>query len=428
MSPTSIEIQSKLKLSVSDLLLALVLLSPPTLPKASRSNAPEDATNDPNDQPANFLVPSTVYTAPTAPPATIDNILSMPHRTDLPRHQIDKVLPTHEASQTAQKFFPHLNDFNIIDFIKVHEWTSVFAKPWTRPDFWGSQTRRVIDNEACVDIAVTQNVVEPVVACLEVFLAPFLEDLNNHCKRFFGDNSFYSLQVRHETGFPKDPEITENRNGRLDVIITLEPSVDGLAVKNLVWTSHTEFLDKINNALAALAKIGNKLPGIVLHIFEDKKPGVLNPDAFDPKYNQKALNGQFRWDTQEYVNVRTILPQLKRYAFELQCPYVTVSDYFSFYMMSIPPEAVDSEYVDKVLTLKTATLAAILINAERQQDRTVPRKIVFCAVLRRLQDIGVLTGQINLNMTMYKFPEYKESKKAKDDDPDDDDDFVKKKT
>ncbi|KAH8823788.1 hypothetical protein DL96DRAFT_237131 [Flagelloscypha sp. PMI_526] len=188
-----------------DLLLALVLLSPPTSPKVTLPTAPDDTTTDPIDQPSNYIVPNTIYDEPTEVPKNIGDILSQVHRTDLPNYFTRETseLATHETSAHTSYFFGRLNPFVRDDFLYVDAWDRmrVFETPWTKPAAWGSgfQVRRPIHNEACVDVTVTQNVVEPIVACLEVLLDNFLDNLNKQCQEAFGIDFSFSLQVRHET-------------------------------------------------------------------------------------------------------------------------------------------------------------------------------------------------------------------------------------
>ncbi|KAH8823789.1 hypothetical protein DL96DRAFT_1615477 [Flagelloscypha sp. PMI_526] len=151
------------------------------------------------------------------------------------------------------------------------------------------------------------------------------------------------------------------------------PSTDANELKNLREKYEAQY-QLLMNAL-------KPLPAVVLHIIEDKKPGVLAPDAFDPNYQD--LKGR------KYSNIRAIVPQLKRYCFEFNCPYISLCDYFSFYEMKIPLGAIESTIIDGDLRRKKAgtKLDNIQIMADASEP---PRKLLFSAVLERLEDMGIV--------------------------------------
>ncbi|KAH8795903.1 hypothetical protein DL96DRAFT_1800410 [Flagelloscypha sp. PMI_526] len=407
MSSGSLGINPKLKGSIADLLLALLLLSPSTPPKATPPLTSDDQDVDPADGPANFVVPPADYVPPQGAPTSINDVLSQRHRTDLPFNSEADLSGAHAVSKIAKDFFNYLNDLELLDFIEVQNLDSILTTPWTKPDVWGSQVRRPITNEGCVDNAMSLNVVEPVVECLQAYLAPFLTSLNALCHEYFSDvgDMSYSIQARYQSTVPSD------NKARTDIMITLEWSspAERLTPPALPWNAGDDFLTILQSAFkeaAALKKQGSKskrtreimareLPLVVLHIFEDKGPNHLDPEGFTPKYQKKK--------GPEYNSVRAIIPQIKQYAEDFCCPYVTVSDYFSFYIMWIRPGARESQRIEKRFEKKQNPLhQPIIVNDERDEDRVVPRKLIFGAVIKRLLDMGIVI-QTAAGWTQYAF-------------------------
>ena len=175
-----------------------------------------------------------------------------------------------------------------------------------------------------------ENVVEPTIAALEVYLATFLTDLNRACKYAFGDDFEYAIQLRHEcateTGIKMIPLLSFLiltrlfTGGRTDFAITLEHSYKGVAVEwsaggpgIVPWSNADRFFARLRaqtalaitsrtgyeaeaasgtrtvdelavmeaNSIEGRRKFGRWAPCIALHIIEDKVRFVqhlyLNP-------------------------------------------------------------------------------------------------------------------------------------------------------
>ncbi|KAH8794408.1 hypothetical protein DL96DRAFT_1567951 [Flagelloscypha sp. PMI_526] len=119
---------------------------------------------------------------------------------------------------------PSYIDFDIKTFIDVKKWKSVFKTKWTKPAVRGSQVHRAIENEACVYVVFTQNVVEPLVGSLEVLLEGFLKQLNHACQMILDD-------------------------ARTDILITIEYSNGRQLNENLFWAKGPKFLSGVKSGL-----------------------------------------------------------------------------------------------------------------------------------------------------------------------------------
>ncbi|KAH8828725.1 hypothetical protein DL96DRAFT_1015073 [Flagelloscypha sp. PMI_526] len=163
---------------------------------------------------------------------------------------------------------------------------------------------------------------------------------------------------------------------RTDILITIEYSNGRQLNENLFWAKGAKFLSGVKSGLdnyektkkkyaqerlendsmdtddqndidkgerkTALQTILDSLPGVVLHIFEDKAsicPSLLfhilyADSAFagscrnlelslrmlsSKVITKKKKNGGFELIGQKYTNLRNILPQLKRYTLEFKC-------------------------------------------------------------------------------------------------------------
>ncbi|KAH8798021.1 hypothetical protein DL96DRAFT_1639711 [Flagelloscypha sp. PMI_526] len=409
-----------------DILMGLLLLA-----------SPQDQSGD---DPSNTIqIPDAApYTDPSKP-QIIGDVLHDPHRVDGAtkyRRNVDIVADeTHgkvEDNAPLAKFST-INKVDEIEYFIPQHLDTILETKWTS-DTWPIQMRRVITNEACVDVANTINVVEPVVACLGIYLAPFLIKLNQTLQGVFTTVLEYSIQVRHEC-----PTAT---GGRSDILITLEYSRGGKIPEmfyflnendnkdnnaGLVhWASAERFGTRLltiyNNVKAwkeeaaplagnmtldgrfkyeelqrKIEKATQSLPCLVLHIIEDKKPAVIdtaafqNPHVQDPQVSAKA-----------YENVTKILPQLKRYALEYSCPWITLSDYFNYLTFLINPDAVEVSM--KVIARNTnkgirrevefQNKPALALGAIHLANRLLglPRLQIFFAVIARLSTAGVIYG------------------------------------
>ncbi|KAH8834329.1 hypothetical protein DL96DRAFT_1580207 [Flagelloscypha sp. PMI_526] len=389
---------------------------------------PTDNTQpDGNDDPSNALQVTVVpYAPPAAAPATVRAILDHILRNDLGTPfdftggvTIDAHSTHKNDGETA--LFEEGNTITGQLLLNVADWPNALATVWTKPDVWGEQFRRVISNEACVDLALMENVVEPTIAALEVYLATFLTELNRACKYAFGNDFEYAIQLRHEC--------TTETGGRTDFAITLEHSYKGVAVEwspggpgIVPWSNADRFFARLRaqttpaiknrtdfeaeaasgdwnleeigvmeeDSIEARRRFGRWAPCIALHIIEDKMVGFIDPAVFvgtppDPKAKPKndARRNRFY-----------IMRQLKRYCTELCCPWITLSDYFDFLTFNIPPSAIETKLVDSVGSFDHISPAPVLtnifLNTLDANTTGRPRLVLFMAILKRLEAMGLM--------------------------------------
>ncbi|KAH8823641.1 hypothetical protein DL96DRAFT_233963 [Flagelloscypha sp. PMI_526] len=423
--------QESLRKSV-DVLLALLLLG---LPKDQSVNNPS-----PEEQPSNTISLPEVPDPTAAPgkPGTIGDLLGENHLISGPTKYERKVKM--EVNDTHGK---RIEDTAILkNFIKVikprrlkfgeqKRCNLLLNFRWDR-DSWPVQVPRVITNEACVDAANTLNVVEPVVAAIEICLQPFLSKLNSILEVAFDKSFKYSIQVRHEC-----PTAT---GGRSDILITLEFSLSGKIpdvfyyinesdkklhkAGDVRWASaerfsarlmeiyekvvgyrndidkgpHKDFQDDGSHKKQRLKLISREIetaPSLVLHIIEDKVPAVIDRRAFeDPDSKQRDPDV----DVKAYENARAIIPQLKRYTLEYCCPWITLSDYFNYLTFRIDPDAVEARLaIQKKVFSNEYELTILSTNQEPERPRLLknegntPRRQIFFAIVDRLYAAGILT-------------------------------------
>ncbi|KAH8801909.1 hypothetical protein DL96DRAFT_1823449 [Flagelloscypha sp. PMI_526] len=387
------------------MLITLLLLAPSKKqPNQTSQAAP------PEDEPSNVIQIPAPFMQAEVVPLNIGDILRRDNRTDgatiYHRNQPITAEAASEVSvpEDAAKLHRR-NRIEVSHYFLEHQYNNIWNLAWNSPT-WPAQLRQIIVNEPCVNAANTINVVASVVAALEMHLGQWLANLNLVLQQVFPASFQYGIQVRHQS-----PSV---KNAKADILITLEFSCNDKSpdtfliperksvLRSVRWASAERFGTRLLDTYQAIQQIiAAQPPGmagqieacafgapcLVLHIIENKKPGIIDRMAFtNPELFQETQNAS--------KNVGKILPQLKRYALEYNCPSITLNDYFEYLTFQITPGAIGVSMrrvgTDFLYVPRHGQPSPIFLRDVQPIKR--PRMQIYIAIIRRLETAGILVG------------------------------------
>ncbi|KAJ6622193.1 hypothetical protein B0H10DRAFT_2014695 [Mycena sp. CBHHK59/15] len=232
-------------------------------------------------------------------------------------------------------------------------------------------------NEQAVAEVFFKVVLAPVRDALQTLLAPLLKRADLAKARFF-------FNIR-----PQQPSATGDLT-RCDHFLVLE-HMDSIGPDDKIkapptdvfWQSPEEFADMLKarqqwEESHAAQDPAPEYPRLVLGVIEEKKPNVLDIDEFTSDYPTKTTPGA--------KNVADILPPVKKYSVDAQCPLVILTDYHVTLLLEVKEAGAKWNRSTEKIEPKTGVVPVIMVSALD----TPPRITLFSMAVRRLVDAKVL--------------------------------------
>ncbi|KAJ7355720.1 hypothetical protein DFH08DRAFT_853302 [Mycena albidolilacea] len=232
-------------------------------------------------------------------------------------------------------------------------------------------------NEQAVAEVYFKAVLVPVKDALQTLLAPLLKRADLAKARYF-------FNIR-----PQQPSATGDLT-RCDHFLVLE-HMDGIDPDDKIkapptdvfWQSPEEFTDMLKarqqweQSHAAQDPVP-EYPRLVLGVIEEKKPNILDITEFQSTYHAKKTTGA--------KNVADILPPVKKYSVDAQCPLVILTDYHVTLLLEVEEAGAQWDWSTKKIESKIGVVPVIKVCA---LDKP-PRITLFSMAVRRLVDAKVL--------------------------------------
>ncbi|KAJ6452309.1 hypothetical protein C8R47DRAFT_1258216 [Mycena vitilis] len=251
------------------------------------------------------------------------------------------------------------------------------------PDY----TQTLYSEQAVAEVYF-KNVLVPVKQALQELFNPALqrEDL-------VGAKYFFNIR-------PQQMSSTGDRS-RCDHYLVLE-HMDGVIPdrathgppKQVEWQKPEAFMAMLEarqkwektNAADKRNEIAPEYPR-VLCVIEEKKPHVIDPGAFTAAYCETSTLKR----SQAARNVKSILPQIKKYSVDAECNLILLTDYINTMILEVKEAGAELRTRDdpRFPGFKDNRKEPI-VGVERLKDKP-PRYLLFMAAAKRLNDVKLIS-------------------------------------
>ncbi|KAJ7891735.1 hypothetical protein B0H13DRAFT_1887052 [Mycena leptocephala] len=120
-------------------------------------------------------------------------------------------------------------------------------------------------------------------------------------------------------------------------------------------------------------------PRLVLAVIEEKKPNAIDPDAFKAGREKKRTTSE--------KNVAKMLPQIKKYSVDAQCPLVVLTDYNNTMLLEVVNAGAKRTENGRGIV---STPDVPVVKFSQMSDG--PRFALFASAIKRLVEAGLLSG------------------------------------